>query len=175
MSQGSLGITGSRGCNLKSLGGVRKPLGSQGSPSGSGGAMRSLRVLGVPKGLLPTLTPPHRCAGWVQRHHLCLRADIIGQNPHHGGEGTGGEVWEGGISAPPGPWHALGAHPHPAPPQGKLHDPQQMGIIPRIAQDIFNHIYSMDENLEFHIKVGTGKDWEHWEDLEVGSCPRYTP
>nr|BAB12148.1 hypothetical protein [Macaca fascicularis] len=28
-----------------------------------------------------------------------------------------------------------------------------MGIIPRIARDIFNHIYSMDENLEFHIKV----------------------
>lgn len=37
--------------------------------------------------------------------------------------------------------------------QGKLHDPQLMGIIPRIARDIFNHIYSMDENLEFHIKV----------------------
>lgn len=28
-----------------------------------------------------------------------------------------------------------------------------MGIIPRIAGDIFDHIYSMDENLEFHIKV----------------------
>uniref|UniRef100_A0A8U8BDQ2 Kinesin heavy chain n=1 Tax=Geospiza parvula TaxID=87175 RepID=A0A8U8BDQ2_GEOPR len=41
----------------------------------------------------------------------------------------------------------------PPPPQGKLHDPQQMGIIPRIARDIFNHIYAMDENLEFHIKV----------------------
>uniref|UniRef100_A0A673A7K3 Kinesin family member 5B n=1 Tax=Sphaeramia orbicularis TaxID=375764 RepID=A0A673A7K3_9TELE len=27
------------------------------------------------------------------------------------------------------------------------------GIIPRIVQDIFNYIYSMDENLEFHIKV----------------------
>uniref|UniRef100_A0A8C3MLH1 Kinesin-like protein n=1 Tax=Geospiza parvula TaxID=87175 RepID=A0A8C3MLH1_GEOPR len=37
--------------------------------------------------------------------------------------------------------------------EGKLHDPQQMGIIPRIARDIFNHIYAMDENLEFHIKV----------------------
>uniref|UniRef100_A0A8C3MLS5 Kinesin heavy chain n=1 Tax=Geospiza parvula TaxID=87175 RepID=A0A8C3MLS5_GEOPR len=36
--------------------------------------------------------------------------------------------------------------------EGKLHDPQQMGIIPRIARDIFNHIYAMDENLEFHIK-----------------------
>ena len=38
-------------------------------------------------------------------------------------------------------------------PQGKLHDPHQMGIIPRIAEDIFNHIFAMDENLEFHIKV----------------------
>merc|ERR1712106_1191654 len=28
-----------------------------------------------------------------------------------------------------------------------------MGIIPRIVNDIFNHIYSMEENLEFHIKV----------------------
>lgn len=37
--------------------------------------------------------------------------------------------------------------------QGCLHDTEQMGIIPRIADDIFNHIFSMDENLEFHIKV----------------------
>jgi kinesin family protein 5 len=27
------------------------------------------------------------------------------------------------------------------------------GIIPRIVNDIFNHIYGMEENLEFHIKV----------------------
>ena len=27
------------------------------------------------------------------------------------------------------------------------------GIIPRIIDDIFNYIYGMDENLEFHIKV----------------------
>uniref|UniRef100_A0AAR2KJI8 Kinesin-like protein n=1 Tax=Pygocentrus nattereri TaxID=42514 RepID=A0AAR2KJI8_PYGNA len=39
--------------------------------------------------------------------------------------------------------------------QGKLHDPNSMGIIPRIADDIFNHIFAMDENLEFHIKVLT--------------------
>uniref|UniRef100_A0A8C4YUE2 Kinesin-like protein n=1 Tax=Gopherus evgoodei TaxID=1825980 RepID=A0A8C4YUE2_9SAUR len=32
--------------------------------------------------------------------------------------------------------------------EGKLHDHQLMGIIPRIAHDIFDHIYSMDENLE---------------------------
>ncbi|XP_053554262.1 kinesin heavy chain [Bombina bombina] len=37
--------------------------------------------------------------------------------------------------------------------EGKLHDHQLMGIIPRITHDIFDHIYSMDENLEFHIKV----------------------
>lgn len=37
--------------------------------------------------------------------------------------------------------------------QGNLHDTDAMGIIPRIVQDIFNYIYSMDENLEFHIKV----------------------
>ncbi|KAF3860231.1 hypothetical protein F7725_000486 [Dissostichus mawsoni] len=37
--------------------------------------------------------------------------------------------------------------------EGKLHDPHQMGIIPRIAEDIFDHIFAMDENLEFHIKV----------------------
>uniref|UniRef100_A0A3B4WTB2 Kinesin-like protein n=1 Tax=Seriola lalandi dorsalis TaxID=1841481 RepID=A0A3B4WTB2_SERLL len=37
--------------------------------------------------------------------------------------------------------------------EGNLHDPQGMGIIPRIAEDIFEHIFSMDENLEFHIKV----------------------
>ncbi|KAK7944561.1 hypothetical protein WMY93_000289 [Mugilogobius chulae] len=36
---------------------------------------------------------------------------------------------------------------------GNLHDTDGMGIIPRIVQDIFNYIYSMDENLEFHIKV----------------------
>uniref|UniRef100_A0A3B5BMK6 Kinesin-like protein n=1 Tax=Stegastes partitus TaxID=144197 RepID=A0A3B5BMK6_9TELE len=39
--------------------------------------------------------------------------------------------------------------------EGKLHDPRLKGIIPRIASDIFDHIYSMDENLEFHIKVTT--------------------
>ncbi|KAJ3595000.1 hypothetical protein NHX12_004305, partial [Muraenolepis orangiensis] len=37
--------------------------------------------------------------------------------------------------------------------EGLLHDSDSMGIIPRIVQDIFNYIYSMDENLEFHIKV----------------------
>ncbi|XP_024858517.1 kinesin heavy chain isoform X2 [Kryptolebias marmoratus] len=37
--------------------------------------------------------------------------------------------------------------------EGNLHDPHLMGIIPRIARDIFDHIFSMDENLEFHIKV----------------------
>lgn len=37
--------------------------------------------------------------------------------------------------------------------QGVLGDPVFQGIIPRIIHDIFNHIYQMDENLEFHIKI----------------------
>ena len=37
--------------------------------------------------------------------------------------------------------------------KGRLDDPVNQGIIPRIVQDIFNYIYNMDENLEFHIKV----------------------
>ena len=37
--------------------------------------------------------------------------------------------------------------------QGMMDDHFNMGIIPRIVQDIFNYIYNMDENLEFHIKV----------------------
>ncbi|XP_022079909.1 kinesin heavy chain-like isoform X2 [Acanthaster planci] len=37
--------------------------------------------------------------------------------------------------------------------EGVLNDETYMGIIPRIVQDIFNHIYQMDESLEFHIKV----------------------
>ncbi|CAB4057558.1 KIF5 [Lepeophtheirus salmonis] len=37
--------------------------------------------------------------------------------------------------------------------EGVIGDPALQGIIPRIVDDIFNHIYSMEENLEFHIKV----------------------
>lgn len=37
--------------------------------------------------------------------------------------------------------------------EGVLVDNQLQGIIPRIVNDIFNFIYSMDENIEFHIKV----------------------
>ncbi|XP_042898685.1 kinesin heavy chain [Parasteatoda tepidariorum] len=37
--------------------------------------------------------------------------------------------------------------------EGDLTDSVNQGIIPRIVNDIFNHIYSMDENIEFHIKV----------------------
>ena len=31
-------------------------------------------------------------------------------------------------------------------------DPGLQGIIPGIVNDIFNHIYSTEENVEFHIK-----------------------
>jgi len=37
--------------------------------------------------------------------------------------------------------------------EGIIGDQHWQGIIPRIIQDIFNYIYTMDENLEFHIKV----------------------
>ncbi|CAH8478884.1 unnamed protein product [Dicrocoelium dendriticum] len=37
--------------------------------------------------------------------------------------------------------------------EGILGDTVFQGVIPRIIHDIFNHIYQMDENLEFHIKV----------------------
>lgn len=37
--------------------------------------------------------------------------------------------------------------------EGVVDDPALMGVTPRIIQDIFNHIYNMDESLEFHIKV----------------------
>ena len=37
--------------------------------------------------------------------------------------------------------------------EGVINDPTMQGIIPRIVNDIFNHISSMEENLEFHIKV----------------------
>uniref|UniRef100_A0A915K652 Kinesin-like protein n=1 Tax=Romanomermis culicivorax TaxID=13658 RepID=A0A915K652_ROMCU len=37
--------------------------------------------------------------------------------------------------------------------EGVIGDPDYQGITPRIINDIFTHIYSMDENIEFHIKV----------------------
>ncbi len=37
--------------------------------------------------------------------------------------------------------------------EGVIGDPHMQGVIPRIVNDIFNHIYGMEENLEFHIKV----------------------
>lgn len=37
--------------------------------------------------------------------------------------------------------------------EGVMSDQQLHGIMPRIINDIFQHIYSMEENLEFHIKV----------------------
>jgi kinesin family protein 5 len=30
---------------------------------------------------------------------------------------------------------------------------EHQGIVPRIVQDIFNHIYTLDANLQFQIKV----------------------
>uniref|UniRef100_A0A672S285 Kinesin-like protein n=2 Tax=Sinocyclocheilus grahami TaxID=75366 RepID=A0A672S285_SINGR len=55
--------------------------------------------------------------------------------------------------------------------EGNLHDTDGMGIIPRIVQDIFNYIYSMDENLEFHIKVSYFEIYlDKIRDLLDGEC-----
>lgn len=97
-----------------------------------------------------------RCSGRIQRHHLRLRSDVLREDAHHGGESRHGELLSN-HSAPlcnrklSGP--SVICNLMCCCVQGKLHDPQLMGIIPRIARDIFDHIYSMDENLEFHIKV----------------------
>ncbi|KII69422.1 Kinesin heavy chain [Thelohanellus kitauei] len=37
--------------------------------------------------------------------------------------------------------------------EGVFDNVNKRGIIPRIIEDIFNYIYQMDDNLEFHIKV----------------------
>ncbi len=37
--------------------------------------------------------------------------------------------------------------------QGVLNNPEMRGIIPRIIDDIFDHIYNMEADLEIHIKV----------------------
>lgn len=37
--------------------------------------------------------------------------------------------------------------------KGLSDNSERRGILPRIVDDIFNQIYEMDENLEFHIKV----------------------
>ena len=65
--------------------------------------------------------------------------------------------------------------------QGVLGDEKMQGIIPRIVADIFQYIYNMDENLEFHIKVSyfeiymdkirdllDGECWQHRDILTVG-------
>lgn len=59
--------------------------------------------------------------------------------------------------------------------QGNLHDPPLMGIIPRIAGDIFDHIYSMDENLEFHIKVLLGRQQRGGAFTDPRPLPRRDP
>uniref|UniRef100_A0A670HT09 Kinesin-like protein n=1 Tax=Podarcis muralis TaxID=64176 RepID=A0A670HT09_PODMU len=75
-------------------------------------------------------------------------------------EGYNGTIFAYGQTSS-GKTHTMEVRSHSSPfptqSSGKLHDPQLMGIIPRIAHDIFDHIYSMDENLEFHIKVNLSK------------------
>ena len=55
------------------------------------------------------------------------------------------------FSSPPPPSLSLSLS-SPSP-QGVLSETEHHGIIPRIVQDMFDHIYKMDANLEIHIKV----------------------
>lgn len=55
-------------------------------------------------------------------------------------------------------------------------DQVMQGIIPRIVQDIFNHIYTMDTELEFHIKVSYFEIYnEKIRDLLDREFPHFVP
>src|SRR5258705_12990752 len=55
--------------------------------------------------------------------------------------------------------------------EGVIGDGGKSGIIPRIVNDIFNHIYAMEENLEFHIKVSYFEIYmDKIRDLLDGGC-----
>ena len=57
--------------------------------------------------------------------------------------------------------------------EGVLGRPDLQGIIPRIIADIFNHIYGMEENLEFHIKISYFEIYmDKIRDLLDGKCGR---
>lgn len=93
-----------------------------------------------------------RCSRRLQWNDFCLWADIIWQNTHDGGKSlrpiTSTFIVDFRV--------VFLNYAIVVCLQGNLHDTDAMGIIPRIVQDIFNYIYSMDENLEFHIKVSRG-------------------
>lgn len=60
--------------------------------------------------------------------------------------------------------------------EGVIGDPNKQGIIPRIVNDIFNHIYGMEENLEFHIKVSYFEIYmDKIRDLLDGEISFYLP
>uniref|UniRef100_A0A8C4N8S9 Kinesin-like protein n=1 Tax=Eptatretus burgeri TaxID=7764 RepID=A0A8C4N8S9_EPTBU len=55
--------------------------------------------------------------------------------------------------------------------EGQLNDHLKQGILPRIIQDIFGHIDSMDENLEFLIKV-SAEVQKNWDCLNTGDVTK---
>ena len=124
--------------------------------------------LGFPEGLLPTLPLPTAVLAGYNGTIFAYGQTSSGKSHPMKVRRPGG-LGEGQHPLGPGPPWVLTTTPPT--PQGKLHDPQQMGIIPHVAHDIFNHIYSMDETLKFLIRVGTGRAWEQWEEWEVGSQP----
>nr|XP_046259575.1 kinesin heavy chain-like [Scatophagus argus] len=120
-------------CRFRPLNDAERSRGDKFIPKFSGDD--TVVVAGKPY-VFDRVLPPH--TEQVQVYDTCARQivkDVLG--------GYNGTIFAYGQTSS-GKTHTM---------EGNLHDPHLMGIIPRIARDIFDHIYSMDENLEFHIKV----------------------
>ena len=137
MSEGSLGIAGRLGGHVRCHGGVRKPLWISGEFLGVWGVFEARDgpgsprgFLGVPEGLLPTLPLPTAMLAGYNGTIFAYGQTSSGKSHPMEVRGPGG-LGEGQHPLGPGtPWVLTTTPPTP---QGKLHDPQQMGIIPRVA------------------------------------------
>uniref|UniRef100_A0A8C9XJJ5 Kinesin-like protein n=1 Tax=Sander lucioperca TaxID=283035 RepID=A0A8C9XJJ5_SANLU len=119
-------------CRFRPLNDAERSRGDKDTPKFNG---EDTVVVAVKHCLLKVLPPNTE---QVQVYDTCARQivkDVLG--------GYNGTIFAYGQTSS-GKTHTM---------EGNLHDPRLMGIIPRISRDIFDHIYSMDENLEFHIKV----------------------
>ncbi|XP_056244420.1 kinesin heavy chain-like [Seriola aureovittata] len=120
-------------CRFRPLNDAERSRGDRFTPKFNGDD--TVVVAGKPY-VFDKVLPPH--TEQVQVYDTCARQivrDVLG--------GYNGTIFAYGQTSS-GKTHTM---------EGNLHDPRLMGIIPRISRDIFDHIYSMDENLEFHIKV----------------------
>lgn len=106
-----------------------------------------------------------RCPHGVQRDNLRLRADVQWEDAHDAGSHFG-RLRKGKGRGREWGWDR----------QGVIGDPELQGITPRIIADIFNHIYTMDENLTFHIQVSYFEIYmERIRDLLDGSASSSSP